>query len=220
MRNFKNLFVLAPAFGASLAFAFETGYFFGLDIFYFSFFSLSEHIVFAISMLPLTLLAAYGLMLIYSVLLRLNQAVDLESRLALLSLIICVLALTAAVISFYFNRLGWGLIGISVAVSSFAVSFTTEREARNQMLQVSALLLIVCFSFSFGSFMGADYLRERGPIHKMELKGGGSIDGRFVRSAERGVLFFDTREQKLFFQKWDEVSRIEGKPRFTSMRWF
>jgi hypothetical protein len=55
---YRELLVLIPLVGTALAVAFDVGYFTGVDINFFTFFSLSEHIVFALEVLPAALAGA------------------------------------------------------------------------------------------------------------------------------------------------------------------
>ena len=52
---FKIWSVVVPLIATTLAVTFDVGYFYGLDINYFTFFSLSEHIVFALQALPIVI---------------------------------------------------------------------------------------------------------------------------------------------------------------------
>ena len=51
----KDFFVLSPIIGTALALIYDVGYFYGVGISYFTLFSLSEHIVFALPALPVAL---------------------------------------------------------------------------------------------------------------------------------------------------------------------
>jgi hypothetical protein len=53
----KNLAVLLPVFGTAICVTFDVGYFWGIDINFFTAFSLSEHIVFAIQAVPIAVVA-------------------------------------------------------------------------------------------------------------------------------------------------------------------
>jgi hypothetical protein len=55
---FKALAVGAPLFASSLAITYDVGFFFGADIGFFTFFSLSEHVVFALQAIPFVLVPA------------------------------------------------------------------------------------------------------------------------------------------------------------------
>jgi hypothetical protein len=57
----KITLVVVPIFASSLALCYDVGFFIGLDIRFFSFFSLSEHIVFALQTIPIALPATFTL---------------------------------------------------------------------------------------------------------------------------------------------------------------
>jgi hypothetical protein len=58
---FKPLVIAAPLFASSLAIIYDVGFFFGADIGFFTFFSLSEHIVFALQAIPFVVIPALTL---------------------------------------------------------------------------------------------------------------------------------------------------------------
>jgi hypothetical protein len=58
---FKTLVVGAPLFASSLAITYDVGFFFGADIGFFTFFSVSEHVVFALQAIPFLLVPALGI---------------------------------------------------------------------------------------------------------------------------------------------------------------
>jgi hypothetical protein len=53
--GFKELLVVVPVIGSSLAITHDVGFFYGLDIGYFTFFSIAEHVVFALQAIPFVL---------------------------------------------------------------------------------------------------------------------------------------------------------------------
>src|ERR1700741_672755 len=55
MVNVKDLLFALPIYGAALAITYDVGYFYGLDMGYFTMFSLAEHLVFAMQAIPFSL---------------------------------------------------------------------------------------------------------------------------------------------------------------------
>jgi hypothetical protein len=53
----KELLVVLPVVGSAIAITYDVGYFFALDINFFTVFSVSEHIAFALEILPIAILA-------------------------------------------------------------------------------------------------------------------------------------------------------------------
>jgi hypothetical protein len=52
MPPFKDFLTFVPLLATALAIFYDVGYFYGFDLNYFSFFTLNEHIVFALQVLP------------------------------------------------------------------------------------------------------------------------------------------------------------------------
>ena len=71
--SWKDMTAAAPFIATSFAFAFNVGYFWSIDIGWFSLFSLSEHVVFALRALPV----AIGASIVFMIGLNFAQ---LESR--------------------------------------------------------------------------------------------------------------------------------------------
>ena len=51
----KMAVIIIPVFASSIAGCYDVGYFYGLDISYFTFFSFTEHLVFALQAVPFAL---------------------------------------------------------------------------------------------------------------------------------------------------------------------
>jgi hypothetical protein len=63
--NLKEIAVLVPVFGSTIAVTYDVGFFWGLDINYFTLFSLTEHLVFAIEALPFALGLSFALSILF-----------------------------------------------------------------------------------------------------------------------------------------------------------
>jgi hypothetical protein len=57
----KLLTIVTPLFASSIAVIYDVGFFFGLDIGFFTFFTLSEHLVFALQAIPFAVPTALGI---------------------------------------------------------------------------------------------------------------------------------------------------------------
>jgi hypothetical protein len=62
--SLKDLITIAPFMGTSFAFAFVVGYFLAFDISWFPFFTLAEHVVFALRALPIALGASIAFVIV------------------------------------------------------------------------------------------------------------------------------------------------------------
>jgi hypothetical protein len=66
--DFKAVSVAAPLLASSIALFYDVGLFYALDAGFFTFFSISEHLLFALQSLPLALVPALWLVTIASLL--------------------------------------------------------------------------------------------------------------------------------------------------------
>ena len=64
----------------------------------------------------------------------------------------------------------------------------------------------VVTSFLVGDLYGTRAIRP-GPASHV-LIGSERIDGRLIRSGERGVLFYDTKANLLMLVRWDSIKQI------------
>jgi hypothetical protein len=210
--SLKSLFIYAPAFGAMLAVAFDVGFFESQDPYYFSFFSLPEHIVFSLSVFPMALLSSYMLLMFAEPISRFLNP-NSSSKSTSSKWLIVILSVLAAT-SLYLYVIG--LIIFSVALGSVALAIHSSRdnEIKNRVRYVGALLLAVSGAYAFGALGGHGYLRSGEAWHILELKNAAVLEGRLIRGGERGILFFQNDTQKLQFRKWDEVLRIESQPSY------
>jgi hypothetical protein len=65
--SYERFIPTLPLLGAVIAVTFDVGYFWGVDINYFNFFSLSEHLIFAVQALPFAMILALLILLMDSV---------------------------------------------------------------------------------------------------------------------------------------------------------
>src|SRR5664279_4136558 len=60
----KDLVVFVSLLGSVLAIIYDTGFFWGLDLAFFTFFSIAEHLLFALEAIPITLLIVFVLLML------------------------------------------------------------------------------------------------------------------------------------------------------------
>jgi hypothetical protein len=78
--SLREFAVLVPVFGTAIAITYDVGFFWGLDINYFTLFSLIEHIVFAIEALPLALGLSFVLAVLFVIVQTANQRYDQRDK--------------------------------------------------------------------------------------------------------------------------------------------
>src|ERR1700688_3923944 len=62
----KTVILVIPLIGAIIAITYDVGYFFGVDINYFTVFSLAEHLVFALEPVPFAIVMAFCLVSLWT----------------------------------------------------------------------------------------------------------------------------------------------------------
>jgi hypothetical protein len=46
----------------------------------------------------------------------------------------------------------------------------------------------------------------------IDTKSAGAIEARIINSGDRGILFFDVKNNQVIFLRWDEVKQITTRP--------
>ena len=224
-----------PLLGAAVALTFDVGYFWALNLSFFTLFSLSEHILFAIQSFPIALavllfcLAAAGIVLNASFLWKgppplapvdphQLHGVKLILASVILAFVIVMPLLVFAIYLLYSTPIitplvmeilmGWG--GWSFVHDPYKRAFTA----------VVTVLFLLTFSFFIGYSFATSATTKADPqnifqpgIGTINLKTGVPINGRIIRSGERGVLIYDPASDRLRFLSWEGISSIEAPPK-------
>jgi hypothetical protein len=223
----QYLLVLTPFLGSALAITYNVGYFFGIGgrLQFFTFFSLSEHIVFARAVFPQCLLAAivYGAIVFYMhKLLRMRPLIlvflMLLSTAAVIWLVGVVAQLTffaAALVMFgFFTALAiwretfWERVAFACAAAVIIaplLGFTVADETIRPHKAGKLLALTTTTTL------------ETKDQTKLDVKLGATLEGIVLASGERGVVFLEKGTQDVTLLPWDEISRVTiGPPKPSS----
>jgi hypothetical protein len=225
-----------PILAASVALSFDVGYFFGVDISFYTLFTLWEHILFAIQVLPFVLLlmgmaVVVGGMVIapwsWGGLKEINSSIFIRHVtrrrpprkldgatiiLVGLFLVVCVL------LSIYglFIGIDWLLEEIGVGLTLFlffivaAVLLTLAAGGDWKLYIVVLTFLIFCNGASFvsGHALARKHVESPADGHIL-LQGDAAIRGRLIRAGERGVLYVSSDNNRIIFQAWSKFDQIE-----------
>jgi hypothetical protein len=212
----KDLFVvLIPLLGSALAVTFNVGYFSGINLNLFSIFSLSEHTVSALEVLPEALMFAFvvGLLAVY-----IQQVPPLINKYKL-GLIILLMAVSGGLWYFalwyftaqYLLGIGTYLLGIGTLIA-FGFCLYVWLETESLVARVATLCTAaVVLDFMLGYSMATAYLADakNATPTTIETNAGVRIDARLIRSGDRGVLFIDPcHNNRVNLLKWDEIKEI------------
>lgn len=208
----KEMLLVAPAVGTVLAFTFEVGNFVGIDRTWFSVFSLSEHISFALDALPVAL--TVGVAVVAFLAIRESRAAPLFSKewtsrivtiVALLG-IGGLLAVGAGLLFEPTRNLAYGFLYCFFTLFFFLAfyRFVQTPLLRIAFIAISSLLL----TFAFGVLTGwTDMRREPKRPSTVQLDGS-EMRGLVLRAGERGVLFRESGAKTIHLLKWDSIKKL------------
>jgi hypothetical protein len=233
----KVLTVVTPLFATSIAIIYDVGFFFGLDIGFFTFFSFSEHLVFALQAIPFALPAALGILgfiaitwLGYYQNLREADAAGEKARTmtqAERDAWIAQLQRKAAWfkkldpwVRMLFVLLSIVLLSVGSYTSAFLIlasMLTTSlvypiENLKSDTVRVSLFALAIggtwISAFLVGYERSQAILKTTAPTEKISIDTK-DVPAKLVRGGDRGVLFFSLETKKLNFLRWDAIKKIE-----------
>lgn|GEM_PF-6991079 len=213
-----------PVLGTSLAVTYAVGYYYGIDIRYFTLFSVGEHVVSAIEFLPKALSIGVVPMLLA---LALDYVPPNRNRGIKRAGWISIFMLDKAtplsgnqyfwysvgffvwsMLMFWRNPATYGLSGIALSLV-FIICWLTLNQpsfsARAVPVAVSSVLLAFAYGFDAGShYRQSDAYGYTVSTERAELR------ARIVRSGERGLLFFQAPLNNLRFLPWSEIKGLSS----------
>jgi hypothetical protein len=220
-----------PLLGASLALTFDFGYFSALNLSFFTLFSLSEHILFAIQAFPIALvfillgLIVGGILLNFPSLLKSPQPAPPSKQLRGVPLVIAVAVVTMiiiGVISVFAYLLYSTPILTPLTIEAFIIfgGWTFINDPYRGLFTAAAVvafLLTLSFFVGYGAAASATIATPSDSIFKLEtgtinLKNGELITGRIIRSGDHGVLIYDPKSDRLRFILSDGIRSIDAQP--------
>lgn len=232
---FKDFLVLVPVFGTLLAALYEVGYFYGVGISYFTLFSLSEHIVFALTALPFALVLALTFPTGY-ISYRMGYVTAAKAtppippapisneevtkfratlnayqkrvlnRLMAFGALGLIMSLGALWLKLYIMAAICGCLGV-VAVLHAGFSEVVSADKALLTGYFFAALLVAFVS----GLEAAKWIDQTTKASSVVRMADGELAGLILRSGERGLLFYDTDQKRLAFLLWPDIKRILAK---------
>jgi hypothetical protein len=215
-----------PLLGAAVAITFDIGYFAALNVSFFTIFSLSEHILFAIEAFPVAVMCLLVLSVV-AVITGMKLPLPspdhgVNSRyIALLvipMLFICGLVsyilYSFSLVSSNVNAILIGVIGVEVGLLVLGTRSNIRYKSEFGISMI--LLMILTFTFNVGYSLGTElfHVGQHSIFPRITdtvtLKKGLQIRGRIIRSGERGVLIYDSETADLRFILWEAIGSIEA----------
>jgi hypothetical protein len=206
----KDFAVIVPVAASALALTFDVGYFYAADIHYFSFFSLTEHLVFAAPVMPLAIaMVASGGMASLFIKRRVGEPYQRPRILQwkVFVPIVLFLALGGLLVRSYSVAM---LVVWIVLLYVIAVTLTLRD--RITKTHVFGSVLVVAFGFSF--FWGVDSLGldvRREETSNIINRSTDTLQVKVLRAGDRGVLIYDLSTKEFGLLRWDGIGSISSK---------
>jgi hypothetical protein len=202
----KEALVVVPLIGSVLAITYDVGYFYGVDIYFFTFFSVTEHLVFAMEAVPIAFILAVFITFLVGTD-RGRKYLDIEAEKATkrprqpwftyLTAAGCVgLALMYGHAS---------IIGALVAGIVTGYLYTVSPPRNVVLTSTGAAVLFVAWTYGFD--MGHSYLKQGDASHSIQT-GNQALAVNIIRSGDKGVLYYEPKEKQIAFLKWDQIQKI------------
>jgi hypothetical protein len=198
--HLRDYLTFTPILGGVLAVVYDVGYFWALDIHYFFFFSLSEHVVFAMQAIPLAL-CIFGALWI---LVTLDSYIASRFRfpMAVIGILFAAIALLSVLFGF-----SWPVI-FCVAASWVLTAQFIERTFRFNL--VYYVFFPIVLVFLIGLVNGKSQLEIGHDRFRIQIRNDGLFVGNLVRSGDRGILFSVPANKRIYFRDWSRVFSIES----------
>ena len=210
--SLKDIVVIFPLLGSALALSFDIGYFFGVDIHFFTLFSITEHFVFALEAVPF---AAIGIlaMLPYFVLFRpvpSGEWISKRRELTIFALILATLTAISVLILFFLLQRPLVAVGATAFSGCAFVVYLLRRSGSNALFPF-AVSIMIAFSFVIGIALARDYLAHKRHFHtvvtdRMEYR------GQLIRSGDKILLFFDIATNAVTVIPWKDITTVVKVP--------
>ena len=230
----KDFITFVPILATALAVFYDVGYFYGFDINYFSFFTVNEHIVFALQILPYALLVcALSLPQVF----WLFNSKSYENR-----IFHSGQAFMRDPEQSFFRRLRnaigiWGVVALSMGAVIYSVYKLPEQYVTNVVLLIGAVggtlytfgarravIYIVLgaagpalLAYAFGLQEARD-AKQAAASHIIRTAKGENREGVLLRAGERGLLFFDAATRQVTMIRWDGVTEVVTKKGLPTVR--
>lgn len=216
--TYERFFPVAPLLGGLFAVAFDVGYFWGIGVGFFTVFSLSEHIVFAMGALPIAMMFLLVILLIDAFVewskkraerkLE-SQGVSALPELEQLSMRVSVLTRSVrrtriALILVFAIGMPWlfyvGSYRQMVFVGVLFVTFVASALARGKWYntQLPSLLLVgIVGPFLIWHYFGSESLSIKDTRETITTKGGETRTANLITTGERGILYSYPAKNKI-----------------------
>jgi hypothetical protein len=239
--SLKETLIALPVYGAALGVAYDVGFFYGIGIGYFSLFSLSEHILFALPVAPVAIPLAFGISFTTAIInlsrrtwteiarrVPIFQSRQLPSGVAgeaggrrfelsglgLHEWVVLFLLVLLTITSFGREAYFSGTASLVLFLASLNAYVTTAVHQRVAVFGSTVAIGSVVVALVLGVQHANGIREQNATTHSVLLSGGLTpLAGQLIRSGERGLLFLDTSTKTIEFIQWGRIARIQSVPR-------
>lgn len=223
--SIRDVVVAVPIVASMLAIIWEIGYFVRIRGGAFGFFSVPEHLNFALQALPFALIIT-TLALTALVRDRILEIIPVRSRVMKLVkirfqknfgiLILTTMAFTALMLVYLSPP-----VSLTAAILVFAIGgpslwlrYVPIEVSKNLLVQSMVALGVFLCAMFVGFETARDQVRSRLPLNVIKIGEKGKeaeteVKVRIMRTGERGVLYYDPGTQSFALIPWEVVKRIE-----------
>jgi hypothetical protein len=216
----KELFVLLPVVGSAIAITYDVGYFYALDINFFTVFTISEHIAFALEILPVAILATIILIVTPIAWDKGRRSGAAEARREIT---------TGIKTKFYKTKFFWTQLAFFIWLVGLAYFYRSATSIAIVLIYAGAIILaewfaiylllqpmvwlgassLACLTLSFTVGMDVATSYRNSTIYSYAVKTADrELKVKVVRSGERGLLFHEEVSKQLLLLPWNEIKQV------------
>jgi hypothetical protein len=221
--KFENAKIVAPILGAAFGIIFDIGYFYVIGLRFFTLFSLSEHILFAVTALPgvAVLVAFFYFFVIWSIRSVESSTEDQTSGLKDRGLrrnivrhwpvyTFYVILGSVAIRAWWVKEYETAALHAAVILTVIVVRRWHRLWARPVVRFILPLTISLLFAFAMGCLVASNHLKINDTnVYDLHGKDAKVWRGRLLVSGDRGLLFFDFGTGRPQFRKWDGIDLLE-----------
>jgi hypothetical protein len=212
--SWKDLIPVAPMVAGAFAFAYVVGYFLAFDISWFPFFTLSEHVVFAVRALPVAIGISFAFLIVFE-LTRISQREGWWRDYLRYAWIVVLVGTAIAI--FLYNHAGLALTLLFIAAGTILYykgpdigsPFLAFLFSATNMMLVSVIVGVLS-----GATWRVPYLQPDSRAMAVKLKSGTGkpIRGHVIFAGNQSVLIYEFGSGVTHLVSWDNIEEITEGP--------
>jgi hypothetical protein len=212
----KEVLIGLTVLGSALAVTYDVGYFVALDINFFSVFSISEHITFALEIIPLALLLSSLTFLGPMIAHRARERAKLNLQIGKSRPFYKDVSTWVLAGVFLFSIFWWLhrssylslLTAVIIVITEGLMHFMPTSFIRPVVLLAFGTFLAFCIAFTAGVDVASGYRKSDVFQYIVTPTQGPDLKAKVVPSGERGLLFYEGDANHLVVLPWSEIKKV------------